>query len=226
MSGLRAALVDLDGTLVDSAAELAAAVDRVRTDLGYEPAGPSKVRDWVGEGIERLVARALADATGAEPDAVALRDARARFDTAYAEVLGTMSPLYPGVVEGLDRLRGAGIATACITNKSRIFALSLLGALGILDRFDVVVAGDSAAAKKPDAAPLVLAAEKLGVGPAACVMIGDSAIDVAAARAAGCPAWCVRTGYNRGEPVDAADPDAVFDAFDELVRALLDAEPA
>lgn len=217
----RAALIDLDGTLCDSAPELAAAVDRARTDLGYPAAGTSRVRQWVGEGIDTLLARALEDATGETPDAAAQRDARARFDTAYAEVLGTMCPLYPGVVEGLDRLRAAGVRTACITNKARIFALPLLGSLGIADRFDTLVAGDSGVAKKPDAAPLLAAAERLGVAIGDCVMVGDSGVDVAAARAAGCPAWCVRTGYNAGEPIDGAGADAVFDRFDELVEALL-----
>lgn len=216
-------LGDLDGTLCDSAPELAAAVDRMRADLGYPAAGTGKVRAWVGEGIDTLVARALEDAGGEAPDAATLRDARTRFDTAYAEALGTMCPLYPGVVEGLDALRAAGVRVACITNKARIFALPLLGSLGIADRFDAIVAGDSGVAKKPDAAPLLLAAERLGVGIDECVMIGDSGIDVAAARAAGCPVRCVRTGYNAGAPVEEAGADAVFDRFDELVEALLEA---
>ena len=218
----RAALIDLDGTLVDSAPELTVAVDRVRAELGFDPAGSEQVRHWIGNGIDRLVARALTDALGEKPGDEALREARVRFDTAYAEVLGTMAPLYPGVADGLDRLRAAGVATACITNKSRIFALPLLGSLGIADRFDTVVGGDSGVALKPDAAPLTLAAERLGVAVRDCVMIGDSSTDVAAARAAGCPAWCVRSGYNRGEPLEACGPDRIFERFDELARALVD----
>lgn len=220
-----AALVDLDGTLCDSAPELAAAVDRVREELGYPAAGVTRVRDWVGEGISTLLARALRDATGAEPDTDALRDARMRFDTAYAEVLGTMGPLYPGVAGGLDRLREAGVPTACITNKARLFALPLLGALGVANRFDALIAGDAGLALKPDPAMLHAAAGRLGVDIEACVMIGDSGVDVATARAAGCPAWCVRTGYNRGEPIDDAGADAVFDRFDDLVEALLATAP-
>ena len=217
-----AVLIDLDGTLVDSAPELAQAVDRMLGDLGYEGAGVENVRQWVGNGIDRLVARALTGALGEEPDDEALREARVRFDTAYAEVLGTMAPLYPGVVDGLDCLRDAGVKTACITNKHRIFALPLLGALGIADRFDIVVGGDSGVALKPDAAPLALAAGRLGVAVGDCVMIGDSATDVAAARAAGCPAWCVRSGYNRGEPLEACGPDRIFGRVDELARARVD----
>lgn len=216
-----AVLIDLDGTMVDSAPELAAAVDRMLGDLGHGPVGVAGVREWIGGGIGALVARALAEALGREPSDDERRDARSRFDTRYAEVLGTMGPLYPGVVTGLDRLRAAGVATACITNKARLFALPLLATLGLDGRLDVLVAGDDAAALKPDPAPLALAAEKLGVALGECVMIGDSGIDVASARAAGCPAWCVRTGYGAGEPIEAAGPDAVFERFDELVEALL-----
>lgn len=225
MTRARAALIDLDGTLVDSAPELAAAVDRMLVDLGHAPAGLEKTRSRVGGGVDALVTRSLAEALGREPGDEERAAARRRFDTRYAEVLGTMGPLYPGVTGGLDRLRAAGVATACITNKLRLFALPLLGTLGIADRFDALVAGDTAAALKPDPAPLALAAERLGVALADCVMIGDSAVDVAAARAAGCPAWCVRTGYG-GEPVEAAAPDAVFDRFDELVEALLAGDTA
>jgi phosphoglycolate phosphatase len=217
---IRAALIDLDGTLVDSAPELATAVDRVLAEAGHEPAGVERVRDWVGDGIDRLLERALTEAVGQAPDAAELRSVRARFDTFYAEILGTAAPLYAGVVDGLDSLRAAGVGTACITNKAGVFALGLLGAVGIADRFDAVVAGDSGRGLKPDAAPLQAAARKLGVAIEDCVMVGDSAIDVAAARAAGCPAWCVRTGYNRGAPLEESGPDRIFDRFDELAAAL------
>lgn len=220
MMNRRAVLIDLDGTLVDSAPELATAVDRVLTDAGHEPAGTERVRDWVGDGIDRLLERALTEATSQVPDAADLRQIRARFDTAYAEILGTMAPLYPGVVDGLDAMRATGLGTACITNKASVFAIGLLGAVGIADRFDVIVAGDRGRASKPAAAPLEAAARKLGVAIEDCVMVGDSAIDVAAARAAGCPAWCVRSGYNRGAPLEDSDPDRIFDRFDELAAAL------
>lgn len=216
----RAILIDLDGTLVDSAPELATAVDRVLTEAGYEPAGTEQVRAWVGDGIDRLLERALTEADGEVPSASDLRHIRARFDTAYAEILGTMAPLYPGVVDGLDTMRAAGLGTACITNKAGVFAIGLLGTLGIADRFDAIVAGDSGNGTKPAAAPLKAAARKLGVAIEDCLMIGDSAIDIAAARAAGCPVWCVRTGYNRGAPLEDSGPDRIFDRFDELVAAL------
>ncbi len=217
---IKAILIDLDGTLVDSAPELTKAVDRVLTEAGHEPAGTEQVRAWVGDGIDRLLERALTEAKGEVPDASELRRIRGRFDTAYAEIVGTMAPLYPGVVDGLDALRASGLGTACITKKAGVFAIGLLGAVGIADRFDAIVAGDSGHGNKPEAAPLEAAARKLGVAIGDCVMVGDSAIDVAAARAAGCPAWCVRTGYNRGAPLEDSGPDRIFDRFDELAAAL------
>ncbi len=217
---IRAALIDLDGTLVDSAPELARAVDRVLADLGHPPAGVARARHWVGEGIDRLLEQALEWASGKAPGEDGLRSARIAFDTAYAEIIGTNAPIYPGVVAGLERLRAAGIACACITNKARVFAIGLVGAIGIAERFDVIVAGDTVAERKPAAAPLEAAARKLGVAVTDCVVVGDSAIDVAAARAAGCPAWCVRTGYSRGAPIDSAAPDRVFDRLDALAEAL------
>lgn len=221
MTTPRAALIDLDGTLVDSAPELAWAIDRMLADREWPAAGPTKVRGWLGEGLDALIARALADALGREADAAEHRAARVRFDTAYAEVLGTRSAPYPGVLAGLDRLRGAGLATACITNKARLFALPLLGALDLAGRFDLLVAGDSGPPKKPDPAPLAFAAERLGVALADCVMVGDSAIDVAAARAAGCPVACVRSGYGPAESLDPLGAGAVFDRFDRLTEALV-----
>ena len=225
MTRPKAALIDLDGTLVDSAPELAAAVNRMRVDFDLPPVDEACVRTWVGAGIDTLVGHALEDAPEPIQSKQQLRAARVAFDAAYAEVLGTMAPLYPGVLQGLDRLRSASVATACITNKARIFAVPFLGALGLTDRFDMIVADDSGAAGKPNAAPLLKAAERLGVSIECCIVIGDSFIDIAAARNAGCPVWCVRTGYNRDEPIEAANPDAVFDRFDGLVEALVHMRP-
>lgn len=223
---VRLALVDLDGTLIDSAPELAAAVDKMRRGVDLPPAGVEKVRGWIGEGMDELVRQALADAMEREPDETERREARTRFDTAYAEVIGTQSAPYPGVVEGVDRLRAAGVRTACITNKSRMFSISLLGALDLLNRFDLLIGGDAPHPKKPDAAPLLSAAERLDVPIEDCVMIGDSGIDVAAARAAGFPVWCVRTGYSRGQAPEELGADALYDRFDDLVDALLRADGA
>lgn len=216
-----AILLDLDGTLVDSAPELAVAVNEVRREFGLPAVSLESVREWVGEGVEALLGRALAESPGYASDPGACTSARAVFDAAYGRVLGTEAVLYPGVAEGLARLRAAGIPLACVTNKPEGFARDLLAALGILEPIDAVVGGDTAATRKPDAAPARFAAEQLGVAIEACLVVGDSRIDVDTARNAGCAAWCVRTGYDRGEPVDTLGADAVFDGFGDVVEAVL-----
>lgn len=218
---IRAVLLDLDGTLVDSAPELATAVNQVRQAFGLPEAPLASVRDWVGEGVDMLLRSALSEAVDLESDADARRSARASFNKAYAAVLGTAAVPCPGVPEGLERLRAAGMPLACVTNKPEPFARALLESLGILAPFGVIVGGDCTEALKPDAAPVRLAAERLGVAVGNCLLVGDSAIDITTARNAGCPVWCVRSGYDRGRPVDEAGADAVFDRFDELVDALL-----
>lgn len=218
---IRAVLLDLDGTLVDSAAELALAVNRVRQEFDLSEASLESVRDWMGEGVTALLQQALAGAVDIGTDTEARRRARSVFNESYAAVLGTSAVPCPGVPEGLERLQAAGMPLACVTNKPEAFARALLDSLGILSPFDVIVGGDSTEALKPDAAPVRLAAERVGVEVGNCLLVGDSAIDVETARNAGCPVWCVRSGYDRGRPVDEAGADAVFDRFDELVDALL-----
>lgn len=217
----QAMLLDLDGTLVDSVMELAMAVNRVRREFGLAEVSPASIRDWVGEGVGVLLRRALAEVYDLDTDEATRRKAHSIFDESYAAVLGTSAVPCPGVPESLERLHSAGMPLACVTNKPEAFARALLEALGILAPFGAVIGGDSTEALKPDAAPVRLAAERLGVAVGNCLMVGDSAIDVATARNAGCPVWCVRGGYDGGRPVDEVGADAVFDRFDELVDALL-----
>ena len=220
---IRAALIDLDGTLVDSAPELAGAVDAMRTGMGLAPAGESRVREWVGGGIGVLVEQGLYDALGRAPTDAERERARSLFQDAYDARVGHQGPVYPGVFAGLEQLRAHGLQLACVTNKIRRFTEPMLDRLALAPWLDAVIAGDDAPALKPDPAALLLAAERLDVAPGACLMIGDSAIDVAAARAAGLPVWCVRSGYGGGDPVDTAAPDAAFDRFDELAAHLVSA---
>lgn len=216
-----AVLLDLDGTLVDSAREMAVAVNEVRRAHGLADATLGEVRDWVGEGVGVLLGRALHEYRGSHPDEGTLARARSLFDAAYARVIGTASLPFPGVTEGLDRLRTAGIPMACLTNKPERFAHLLLEALDLHTPFDAIVGGDTADKRKPDPEPALLAADRLGVAIGGCLVIGDSAIDVATARNAGCPVWCLRSGYSRGQAPDDLGADALFDRFDELVDALL-----
>ncbi|MCU0804729.1 MAG: phosphoglycolate phosphatase [Burkholderiales bacterium] len=201
MGAVRAVLLDLDGTLVDSAADLAAAANRMLAALGLPARTVDEVKTYVGKGIPRLVHRALTGRLDGEADGALHARALALFEQAYAEESGRHSAVFAGVVAGLERLRAAGLRLACVTNKAERFTIDLLDAKGLLPYFDVVVSGDSTPRRKPDPMPFLFGCDKLGVTPAEAYAIGDSANDVAAARAAGIRVLCVPYGYNEGEPV-------------------------
>jgi len=213
-------MFDLDGTLVDSALDLTAAVDNMLQALGRAPAGETRVRQWVGNGAPVLVMRALTDEMYPADDAVESELFQAAFEvflSAYTQSNGRYSRLYPGVETVLQHLQQAGVPMAVVTNKPMAFTTPLLKALKIDHYFDQVLGGDSLPVKKPDPLPLQVVMETFGCTPERALMLGDSRNDVLAARAAGCPVICVSYGYNHGEPVDACSPDRVVDSFTELV---------
>ena len=214
-------LIDVDGTLVDSVPDLAFCVDTMMTALGRPPHGEARVREWVGNGVERLVRRALVGALQGEPDEADFDRAYPLFLDLYAENTSKRSCLYPGVREGMDLLKSAGYQLGCVTNKAAQFTEPLLKDLGIFDDFSIVISGDTLSTKKPDPAPLLHAAEFFGCEPANALMIGDSVSDVAAARAAGFQIVCMTYGYNHGVDIREAAPDAVIDSFVE-VKPLLE----
>lgn len=214
-------LCDLDGTLVDSVPDLAFCVDAMNEELGLPLRGETRVRQWVGNGVERLVRRALTDSLDGEPDDALFDRAMPLFMELYAENTSARSRLFPGVREGLDYLKAQGIALGCVTNKAARFTEPLLEDLGIRDYFGIVVSGDTLPQKKPDPAPLRHAAEFFKVPAEQALMVGDSMHDVQAARAAGFAVVCVSYGYNHGHDVRDANPDAVIDSMAEL-RGLLD----
>jgi phosphoglycolate phosphatase len=209
-------LIDVDGTLVDSVPDLAYCVDVMMVRLGRAPYGETAVRDWVGNGVERLVRRALVGQLEGEPTDADFDRAYPIFLDLYAENTSKRSVLYPGVREGLDWLRAAGYPLGCVTNKAAQFTEPLLKDLGVRDFFDIVISGDTLPKKKPDPLPLLHAAEYFGVAPADSLMIGDSVSDVSAARAAGFGIVCMSYGYNHGEDIRLANPDAVIDSMVEL----------
>jgi len=211
---------DLDGTLVDSVPDIALGIDGMMSELGLGPSGVDKVRRWVGNGVERLVSRALTGDPEAEPDAGLFEKALPIFRRHYSENNGRYSRLYPGVHETLLRLAGRKISIACVTNKAESFTLPLLEALGIFDLFGMVISGDSLVEKKPDPMPLLHAAKHFSIEPPGCLMVGDSVNDVKAARAAGFPVIAVSYGYNYGQDIHTACPDAVIDNFAELSALL------
>ena len=209
-------LIDLDGTLIDSVPDLAYCVDALMAQLGLPARGEAKVRQWVGNGIERLVKRALLDQLDGEPDPALLAKALPIYFELYKENLSKRSRLYPGVKEGLQFLHDAGYKLGCITNKAAAFTEPLLKDLGIYDYFQIVVSGDTLPVKKPDPLPLLHAARFFKVDPSRALMVGDSISDVKAARAAGFQVICMSYGYNHGQDIRDAHPDAVIDSMVQL----------
>ena len=209
-------LIDLDGTLIDSVPDLAFCVDALMTELGLPLRGEAKVRHWVGNGIERLVKRALLDQLEGEPEQALLDKALPIYLALYKENLSKRSRLYPGVQDGLQFLHDAGYKLGCITNKAAAFTEPLLKDLGIYDYFRIVVSGDTLPVKKPDPLPLLHAAQFFKVEPSQALMVGDSISDVKAARAAGFQVVCVSYGYNHGQDIRDAHPDAVINSMAQL----------
>ncbi len=214
---MAAVIYDLDGTLVDSAGEIAAALNAALAEQGFPPLPLHVVPSMVGPGLPVPVERALARHGAASIDH---DDAVARFERHYAAIVGTEARLFDGVREGLERLRADRIPMAVVTNKPRAFTLKLLERLGIAQFFVAIVAGDDGVRAKPAGDMLVAACRAMRVEPAQALMVGDSDNDVRAARAAGCPVWCVPYGYNEGRPPEALACDRRVATLDEAARIL------
>ena len=197
----QAIFFDLDGTLVDSIPDLAAAVDLSLQDLGFAPAGEDKVRLWVGQGAKKLVLLALSYAMQVDECQITAQDcARAHhlFLSHYAKT-ANKSRLYPHVWDVLHALQRQSVRMALITNKPQQFLPSLLDYLQIAPLFELIVAGDTLAEQKPSPLPLLHAMETMQLTAAECLMVGDSANDIVAANKAGVQSICVTYGYNHGE---------------------------
>jgi phosphoglycolate phosphatase len=212
--GLKAAIVDLDGTMVDTVGDFVVALSAVLAGFALPPVDRAFVEHTVGKGSEHLIRSTLAHA-GA--DAGLFEAAMASYQRQYQAVNGLHSRVYPGVAEGLDRLACAGLRLACLTNKPTAFARALLQGKGLAGYFAVVFGGDAFERRKPDPLPLLKTCEALGSAPANTLMVGDSSNDALAARAAGCPVVLVSYGYNHGLPVAEVDADSTVDRLDEIV---------
>ncbi len=232
LTQFQAAIVDLDGTMVDTLGDFEVALNRMLSDLDLPTLNRALVERTVGKGSEHLIRSVLAYQL-ALPEVKGLAnvcDARSveslyeaawqRYQHHYLAINGEFAVVYPGVVEGLQQLRDAGLQLACLTNKPLSFAKSLLQAKGLDHFFAHVFGGDSFERKKPDPLPLLKTCEALGASPAQALMVGDSSNDAQAARAAGCPVVLVRYGYNHGEPVDGVDADAHVDTLIDIPQAL------
>jgi phosphoglycolate phosphatase len=218
-------LIDVDGTLVDSVPDLAYCVDEMMKALDLPVHGEARVRNWVGNGVERLVRRALVGQLEGEPDEALFQRAYPIFLELYADNTSRRSTLYPGVAEGVVWLKAQGYRLGCVTNKAAQFTLPLLRDLGVHDHFEIIISGDTLPQKKPDPAPLLHAARFFGVEPEQALMIGDSVSDVKAARAAGFQIVCMSYGYNHGADIRDFHPDAVIDSMVEI-RNLLQEQAA
>lgn len=211
---IQAAIVDLDGTLVDTVGDFDVALNAMLGEHGLPRVDRGFIERTVGKGSEHLIRCTLAE-VDADPDLY--ESAWQAYQRHYQSINGLHSVVYPGVVEGLRRLLDAGWALACLTNKPGAFAKPLLAAKGLDGYFSQVFGGDAFARKKPDPLPLLQTCLALGSLPGRTLMIGDSSNDAQAARAAGCPVVLVSYGYNHGLPVAGVGADAVIDRLDALV---------
>jgi phosphoglycolate phosphatase len=213
-------MIDLDGTLADTIPDLAEAANRMLRELERPALGLELLRTFVGKGIPKLVERALAGSLEGRVDEELLARALPIYERCYAEENGKHTVIFPGAREGLQALRAMRLPLACVTNKAERFTLVLLEQLELARSFEQVIAGDTLPQKKPDPQPLLHACRGFGIAPRDMLMIGDSANDVEAARAAGCPVFCVDYGYNEGRDVRELDVDAIVASLIDATRLI------
>lgn len=217
LTDIRLVAFDLDGTLVDSVPDMAAAVDAALIDVELPLAGEDKVRHWVGNGAKVLLERALEDVLGEAPSHGLTETALERFMEHYHHAPCARTRLYRGVREALEGLHGSGRTLCLVTNKPEAFIAPILSALDIETFFSAFLGGDSLPRRKPDPMPLMHLCQRFDVSPSECLMVGDSRHDVAAGKAAGFRTLAVPYGYNHGEPVEQSDPDAVVESLAQLL---------
>ncbi|TBR14221.1 MAG: phosphoglycolate phosphatase [Rugosibacter sp.] len=213
---IRTLTLDLDGTLLNTLPDLAAAANDMLRELGLPEYPDATIASFVGHGIAHLVARCLPEANLTE-HAEALRIFRHH----YTHENGRRTVLYPGVLEGLHAWQATGVPMAVITNKAAAFSEPLLVATGLSSFFDFVLSGDSLPEKKPHPLPLLHACQQFGVAPGENLHIGDSRHDAAAARSAGCPVWLVSYGYSTDAPVQSVDCDAIVATLAEAAQRMI-----
>ncbi|MEO6974506.1 MAG: phosphoglycolate phosphatase [Gallionella sp.] len=209
---ISAIVIDLDGTMLHTAPQLTEAANLMLRDMDYTPVSQDLLMSYIGNGIGWLVKRALTGDMHATPDAALYDHALPIFEKHYTDLLLNSKP-FDGVIAGLDAMKAAGFRLGCITNKAASYTEPLLKGTGLSKYFEIVLSGDTLPEKKPHPMPLLHAAKHFGVPIEKLLLIGDSLSDTVAARAAGCPVFCVPYGYNHGEPVDSLFLDAVIPDF-------------
>jgi phosphoglycolate phosphatase len=217
-STIKAVIFDLDGTLVDSAEEIALALNAAFFEMGLRALPREGVQALIGRGVRSLVERALpqVEGTGAQ-----LEDAIERFERFYDQTVGTRAGLFPGVMRGLEMLREAKLPMSVVTNKPRAFTHRLLERLGVDPFLTAMVAGDDGIPRKPSADMLLAACGSMATATGSTLMLGDSDNDVIAARSAGCPVWCVPYGYNEGRGPETLSCDRLVPTVEEAARLIL-----
>lgn len=220
---IKAVVIDLDGTLLNTAPDLAHAAQLMMADLDLPCPNQETIATYIGNGVSRLVKRVLTGEMDVEPDPALFERAIAAYQKHYGEHVALHTRPYAGVVAGLDAFKAMGLRLACITNKAEQFTHPLLKETGLFDYFELILSGDTLPKRKPDPLPLLHACEYFGIAPHELLLIGDSLNDTQAARAAGCPVFCVPYGYNRGRPVSELDLDAItpslLDASELVLKA-------
>jgi phosphoglycolate phosphatase len=215
---VKAALIDLDGTMVDTVDDFTASLNGMLAEFGARPVTRDETAGYVGKGSEHLVRSVLSARFSAEETDARFTQALDRYQAHYEQVNGRHTRLYPDVEPGLEALSSAGMKLACVTNKPHRFAVALLEQYGLARYFSVILGGDSVARKKPDPLPMLAACDAMGVAPGEAVAIGDSENDALAARAAGMATLTVPYGYNHGKAIQTINSDGIVATLLEAAR--------
>jgi phosphoglycolate phosphatase len=219
-AAIRAAIIDLDGTMLHTVPDFELALNGMRGEFGLAPVDQPTIEPMVGKGSEKLIRDVLAlDYDAARIDAV-FTQAMEAYQRHYLAINGEKSTLFPQVIEGLRALQALGLRLACVTNKPIAFTLPLLERKGLAPYFELVYGGDSLPRKKPDPLPLQQVCRDFGIAPAEAVAIGDSSNDAEAARAAGCFVLTVPYGYNHGKPVQTINSDGIVDSLLDAAKLI------
>jgi len=228
---------DLDGTLVDTAGEIACAANQTLADAGLPQRSVQEITLRIGGGAKVLMRSLLADAAPAAPPAAAPPSAAQvpglditallqRFEHHYAQIAGTLAQPYPDCAHTLAQLRSAGVRLTCVTNKEQQFAQRVLRATRLDGFFELLVGGDTLSHKKPHPGVLDHVRQEFGCQPAQMAHVGDSRVDIEAARNSGVAAWAVSYGYNAGAPIALSQPDCLFDTLPAIARHVADMQQA
>ena len=222
---IRAVIIDLDGTMMDTAPDFLVAINAMRAELQLAAVGIDVITRFVGKGTENLVRSILGLDYAPDQAAAHYEQALDAYMRSYSAINGRHATVYAGVADGLRDMQRQGLRLACVTNKPAGFALPLLETAGLLDAFEVVYGGDSLPRKKPDPMPLLQVCADFSLAPRHVVAIGDSSNDAQAARAASCRVLTVPYGYNHGQPIQDVDSDGIVDTLLDAARLISAANP-